>query len=426
MRKEKGETERERMMSLFKIGLEIWPYTTSPTKPSLLCRPPMESRNLKLTEAMDPSITLRRSTRSTRRRRRRERRDRGRKDLLCSSSSTPPWIRVTSTYFFFFFFFFFFHSLYPTLTLAQETESDLFTLYNTTCGGDPVQDASAFTSNKANVLQTLQTDSSSNRYSFYKTNYLNEDLQGFYQCRGDLTLDLCNQCVSLITNGTQPNTCGSTTSFRMDTGVYSYRFYMNYSDKHNIRLASLLSFQAYAGGCSVLYMSASDNITSNSLTYQWSLAKNTSTVASSGFGPARDALLTNLSSVAPSQPDLFAQSNFTYASNASVYALMQCFGILNLTQCSQCLSLLTSSDVLNTMVNATEGLIYYGSCFGRFSSSPFYLAVNTTPAASDSVPPGSNPAPQESTSTSYVYAPAFHHINKIYCMCMPLYNPFYI
>ena len=38
MRKEKVETERERMMSLFKIGLEIWPYTTSPTKPSLLQR----------------------------------------------------------------------------------------------------------------------------------------------------------------------------------------------------------------------------------------------------------------------------------------------------------------------------------------------------------------------------------------------------
>mgnify|MGYP000161439619 CR=1 FL=1 len=178
-----------------------------------------------------------------------------------------------------------------------------------------------------------------------------------------------------------------------------YRFYMSASDKHNIRLASLLSFQAYAGGCSVLYVNASDNITSNSLTYQWSLAKNTSTVAPSGFGSARDALLTNLSSVAPSQPDLFAQTNITYASNATVYALMQCFGILNTTQCAQCLSLLASSSLLDSMGNASEGLIYYGSCFGRFSSSPFYLAVNP-PAASESVPPGSNPAPQESTPTS--------------------------
>ena len=175
----------------------------------------MESRNLKLTEAMDPSITLRR-------RRRRRRRERGRKDLLCSSSSNLPWIRVTSTYFFFFFFFFF-HSLYPTLTLAQETEADLFTLYNNTCGGDSVQDSSAFTSNRAIVFSTLQNYSSSSLYSFYKTSYGNSDLQGFYQCRGDLTLDLCYTCVSLITNGTKPNTC-STTSFRMDTGVYSLSF----------------------------------------------------------------------------------------------------------------------------------------------------------------------------------------------------------
>ena len=78
-----------------------------------------------------------------------------------------------------------------------------------------------------------------------------------------------------------------------------------------------------------------------------SSAKNTSTVASSGFGPAWGAVFTNLSSVAPSQPDLFAQSNFTYASNASTYGLMQCFGILNTAQCAQCLSLLTSSGVHN-------------------------------------------------------------------------------
>ena len=174
---------------------------------------------------------------------------------------------------------------------------------------------------------------------------------------------------------------------------------MNAGDKHNIRFASLLNFQAYAGGCSVLYVSTSANITSNSLTYLWSSANTTSTVASSGFGVALGALFTNLSSEAPAQPDLFAQRNFTYASNASVYGLMQCFGILNTVQCAQCLSLLTSSDVLNTMVNATEGLIYYGSCFGRFSSSPFYFAVKD-PATLDSVPTGSNPAPQESTSTS--------------------------
>ena len=175
----------------------------------------MESRYLKLTEAMDPSITLRRSSRSSRRGRGG---GRGRRDFLCcSSSSTPPWIRVTSTY-----LSFFFHSFYPTLTLAQETESDLFTLYNTTCGGDSIQDNSAFTSNQATVFSTLGGNSSSYRYSFYKTSYGNEDLQGFYQCRGDLTLDLCDTCVSLITNGTKQNTCGTTSSFRMDTGVYSF------------------------------------------------------------------------------------------------------------------------------------------------------------------------------------------------------------
>ena len=173
---------------------------------------------------------------------------------------------------------------------------------------------------------------------------------------------------------------------------------MNASDKHNIRLASLLSFRENAGGCSVLYVSASDNITSNSLTYQWSLAKNISTVASSGFGPARDALLTNLSSVAPSQPALFARGNFTYASNASVYALVQCFGILNSSQCAQCLSLMTSTGVLDTLVNATEGLIYYGSCFAQFSSSPFYSVANAI-EASETVPAGSENTPQASTST---------------------------
>ena len=164
-------------------------------------------------------------------------------------------------------------------------------------------------------------------------------------------------------------------------------------------LASLWTFQAYTGGCSVLYVSASDNITSNSLTYLWSLANNTNTVASTSFVPARDTLLTNLSSVSPSQPALFAYSNFTYASNASVYALVQCFGILNSSQCAQCLSLMTSSGVLDTLGNATEGLIYYGSCFAQFSSSPFYSGANAI-EASGSVPAGSKSTPQGSTSTS--------------------------
>ena len=127
--------------------------------------------------------------------------------MLCSCSSTPPWIRVTSTY-----LSFFFHSFYPTLTLAQETESDLFTLYNTTCE-ETIQDTSAFTSNQATLFNSLQANSSSRRYSFYKTSYGNANPQGFYQCRGDLTLDLCNTCVSLITNGTKTNYCGSTMSF---------------------------------------------------------------------------------------------------------------------------------------------------------------------------------------------------------------------
>ena len=156
-----------------------------------------------------PSIILRRGRRD-------------RMDLVCySSSSGPPWTMLMCAYFFFFFF----PSLYPTLSVAQETEPDLFIPYNNSCGGDPVQDTSAFQANKVTLLNILREKSSSYLYSFYRTTYQNEDLQGFYQCRGDLTLDLCNQCVSMVANGTQKNNCGSTMmSFRMDTGVYSFRF----------------------------------------------------------------------------------------------------------------------------------------------------------------------------------------------------------
>ena len=164
----------------------------------------------------------------------------------------------------------------------------------------------------------------------------------------------------------------------------------------------LPKFGDYTGGCSVLYANASDNIMSNSLTYLWSLANNTKGVALSGLGPARDTLLTNLSSVSPSQPALFAYSNFTYASNASVYALVQCFGILNSSRCAQCLSLMTSSGVLDTLGNATEGLIYYGSCFAQFSSSPFYSG------------------PLRDLLQQVKYMPCFHHrnIRSSMCMCM--------
>ena len=88
-------------------------------------------------EAMDdqPSIIPRRGRRE-------------REDLVRSSSlSSPPWAMLMCAYFFFFL------SLYPTLTLAQETESDLFTLYNTTCGGDSVKWHFSFPSKQSNIVQ---------------------------------------------------------------------------------------------------------------------------------------------------------------------------------------------------------------------------------------------------------------------------------
>ena len=101
-------------------------------------------------------------------------------------------------------------ALFTNLSSEAPAQPDLFAQRNFT-----------YASN-ATVFSTLGGNSSSFRYSFYKTSYGNEDLQGFYQCRGDLTLDLCDTCVSLITNGTKQNTCGTTSSFRMDTGVYSF------------------------------------------------------------------------------------------------------------------------------------------------------------------------------------------------------------
>ena len=157
----------------------------------------MESTLLNLREAIDQPLTLRRTTR---------------KHLLYSSSSTPPWTMLMCAYFFFF------HS-FLTLSLAQETESDLFTVYNTTCGGDTVQDTSTFNSNKATLISSLLQSSASYLYSSFKTSYIRQDLQGFYQCRGDLTTDLCNQCVAMATNGTHKNNCSSTTSFRTDMGL---------------------------------------------------------------------------------------------------------------------------------------------------------------------------------------------------------------
>ena len=165
----------------------------------------MESTVLNLREAMDQPLTFRR---------RRRRRTRTRKCLLCSSSSSsPPWTMLMCAY-----IFFFFHA-FLTLSVAQETESHLFTPYNTTCGGASVQGNSAFNSNKATLISSLLQSSASYLYSFFKTSYFQLDIQGFYQCRGDLTADLCNQCVAMATNGTQKNNCGATTSFRTDMGL---------------------------------------------------------------------------------------------------------------------------------------------------------------------------------------------------------------
>jgi hypothetical protein len=86
---------------------------------------------------------------------------------------------------------------------------------------------------------------------------------------------------------------------------------------------------------------------------------------------------------------MFAKGNSSLGPNARVYALVQCFGILNKSQCTQCLSSIASSSVLDMMGNATEGKIFFGSCFALFSSLPFYSEIAAVP-----------PAPNNGTSAS--------------------------
>jgi hypothetical protein len=118
---------------------------------------------------------------------------------------------------FIFFFIFILASL--GLSPAQQTESDLTTLYYTSCGGDSVQDVPAFRSNLATLLKELERNSLSSLNYSYSTKSDQEDLQGLFQCRGDLTLDLCNQCVSFVSNTAQLNACRNTSSFRADAGL---------------------------------------------------------------------------------------------------------------------------------------------------------------------------------------------------------------
>lgn len=151
----------------------------------------------------------------------------------------------------------------------------------------------------------------------------------------------------------------------------------------------------HAGGCSLLYMSWSDDITSNLDKYLWSKVGNRSSMSLSGFGQARDRLLVVMAFRVPSSADFFSQNDSAFAANASIYALMQCFGILTSSQCAQCTNSITLPSIQDALANATEGIIYYGACFARFSSSPFRWA---TPGH---VPAISNiSGPSESTSTS--------------------------
>jgi hypothetical protein len=68
------------------------------------------------------------------------------------------------------------------------------------------------------LSNTFLTDSSTALFGNFSTNYFVQDLQGLYQCRGDLTLDLCHTCVTTIIDSAQLNACGSM-SFRADAGI---------------------------------------------------------------------------------------------------------------------------------------------------------------------------------------------------------------
>lgn len=207
------------------------------------------------------------------------------------------------------------------------------------CNTQSYSNGSTFSEELSSVLQTLQKEASSAPY--FSTQ--EDTVVGAYQCRGDLSLDTCSQCVNSAAQSALsscPNAIGS---------------------------------RVQLDGCFLRYENYSFFVEDSSVVVELC---NTQKDNSSSFQTHVTQLLRQVTNAAPNNKLLYASarsaltSSSANASSNYLYALAQCLNYLSPAACARCLAAHSSS--WQDCEFAVGAQVHSVSCYYRFEIYPFY------------------------------------------------------
>ncbi|KAF5188986.1 Cysteine-rich receptor-like protein kinase [Thalictrum thalictroides] len=221
------------------------------------------------------------------------------------------------------------------------------------CSGGTYTSNSVFDSNLQLLLSSLSSNLTSNddkRFFFNATAGSNSDkVYGLYQCRGDVTSDICKNCVET-----------AITAFKTKKWCPIWKKAILWYDECMLRYSND-SFISVRQEDPTIYMSNPNAIGD-----------------ANRFNPMMSKLMDGLVTQAVNSSNLFATGNANYSLLENVYGLAQCTQDITGTDCNICLRK-ALTEIPKCCANKRGGRVLKPSCYIRYETYIFYQSKPIAP-----------------------------------------------
>ncbi|ERM94138.1 cysteine-rich repeat secretory protein 60 [Amborella trichopoda] len=187
---------------------------------------------------------------------------------------------------------------------------------------------SSYQSDLNSIMASAANSASFSAYNNFTTN---KSVYGLYQCRNNLPLSECSNCIQTSINQLRalcPNSCGGT--------IQLQECFLKYD---NISFVGVLD-------TSLIYKRCSPEFS-----------------ADSGFYERREEVFREIQQV--------GSNGFSVGSSGTIQGMAQCSGDLEPSDCSACL-IQAVGRLRSLCASSVSGDIYLGKCYVRYSSDGFY------------------------------------------------------
>jgi len=254
---------------------------------------------------------------------------------------------------------------FAALTEAQET----YYVYHECSNTTTFERNSPYQANLNILLSSLAANATRNDINgFYNASTGHDvyEVYGLFLCRGDVSVEVCQECVNRATNDVVQR-C----PIQKEAIIWYDQCFLRYS---NNNIFSSLSQTP------MLYMLNTENITID-VGFNKRLVD---TISDAAFAAAS----------APSGEKKFTAKKMNYTWPVSLYVLAQCTPDLSQYDCNQCL--LLNLTYISSCCNNNRGRVIFPSCSFRFETYSFYneaavVAMSPPPPPPPPPPPLSTP-----------------------------------